>query len=202
MTPIVLLGLHFASLRAELLGAAVIPHGDFAYDPSLVGGKNGSRELHQAAVEVGQWIASLKPDVIVMSTPHGMELTKDFLVYENAQLSGCAVVGDDLHNASHPTYKVCRNMTTDKSTASEILDALGGTKDPEDTIKATGMLGFADSSPLPVGWGEVLPWTYITNITDDAPQVVVLSVPYSRYNHSVEMVPGLLGLGRALAERP
>ena len=30
---------------AELVHAAVLPHGDFAYDPSLVHGANGSLEV-------------------------------------------------------------------------------------------------------------------------------------------------------------
>ena len=60
------------SSNAKIIGAAVIPHGDFALDPSLVGNKNGSMELHVASLAVGKWIVDLNPDFVMMTTPHGM----------------------------------------------------------------------------------------------------------------------------------
>ena len=42
--------------RAELVGAAVIPHGDFAYDPSVVHFANGSVELHNGSIKAGKHI--------------------------------------------------------------------------------------------------------------------------------------------------
>ena len=39
-------------VQARVLGAAVIPHGDFCYDPSLVNFQNGSQQLHDAARQV------------------------------------------------------------------------------------------------------------------------------------------------------
>lgn len=37
---------------ARIIAAAVLPHGDFAYDPSMIEGKNGSLEVHAASVRV------------------------------------------------------------------------------------------------------------------------------------------------------
>jgi hypothetical protein len=45
--------------------------GDFAYDPSLVHGANGSTAVHNAAVEAGRRVAAARPDLIVLTTPHG-----------------------------------------------------------------------------------------------------------------------------------
>lgn len=48
--------------NAKVIRAAVIPHGGFCYDPSLVQNSNGSLELHRAADAVGARIAEDKPD--------------------------------------------------------------------------------------------------------------------------------------------
>ena len=61
--------------EGRVVGAAVIPHGDFAYDPSLVHNKNGSAEVHRAALEAGRVVAALAPEIILLSTPHGVALT-------------------------------------------------------------------------------------------------------------------------------
>jgi len=178
---------HKILANAKIVGGAVIPHGDFAYDPSLVHGKNGSKELHKAALRVGRWIEQLEPDVILLSTPHGMELAEDFLIYQNDMLNGCAELGGDLHNKSFPSYKVCANLTTDAELATSLVQKL------EHKQRLTGILGFANSMPLPVSWGEILPYSFLP--AEFQPKVIILGIPYSRYNHSVDMVPELVDLG-------
>eukprot|EP01130_Rhizamoeba_saxonica_P006460 TRINITY_DN2569_c3_g1_i1.p1 TRINITY_DN2569_c3_g1~~TRINITY_DN2569_c3_g1_i1.p1 ORF type:complete len:105 (+),score=7.22 TRINITY_DN2569_c3_g1_i1:1-315(+) len=66
---------------SKLVGLSVVPHGDFAYDPSLVDYKNGSMQLHKSCEYVGDWITSLQPDIIFLSTPHGLALSNDFALY-------------------------------------------------------------------------------------------------------------------------
>ena len=64
--------------RMVLVGAAVLPHGDFAYDPTLlsvprVGNWTAAEQLHRGSEAAGAVIASLAPDAIVLVTPHGLE---------------------------------------------------------------------------------------------------------------------------------
>lgn len=86
--------------RAELIGAAVIPHGDFVYAPELIDHKNGSGELHEAAKKLGRMIREQQPDTVFLSTPHGLELSEAFLVYQNADLAGVARLGGDVQNGT------------------------------------------------------------------------------------------------------
>lgn len=74
----------------QVVGAAVIPHGDFAYDPSLVHNKNGSLLVHAGAQKAGQYLSDLNPDIILLTTPHGMALTNDFAIYKNSAGDGFA----------------------------------------------------------------------------------------------------------------
>ena len=70
--------------ECRIIGAAILPHGDFAYDPSLVNYENGSSELHNASMDVGNWIMNeMKLDLIFLSTPHGMALDDNFIILEN-----------------------------------------------------------------------------------------------------------------------
>ena len=70
-----------------------MPHGDFAYDPSLVDFRNGSYELHLAAKKLGTDISNLSPDIVVLVSPHGVAATNDFLVYQNSVAEGFAILG-------------------------------------------------------------------------------------------------------------
>jgi len=64
------------------------------------------------------------------------------------------------------------------------------------------MQGFSDSQPLPVSWGEILPLSYIWNSSVGVPfpLVVVMSVPYRRFNRSYEMVDEMVAMGGAVAQ--
>jgi len=183
--------------NAELVGAAVIPHGDFAFDPSLVNFTNDSAALHEASLRAGQFVANeLAPDIIFLSTPHGLALSDDFLIYENPVAAGAAPVGNDLPH--HSTYNVQMTLRSDTTLARKLRLAL-----QHRGYKATGLQGFGGSQPLPVSWGEILPLSFVNSSEASGrqmPPVVILSVPYRRYNHSAEMVPEMLQLGAALAE--
>ena len=107
LRPTIAVTVSAALCSGSLIGSLVLPHGDFSLDPSLVNYENGSKALHDAAVQLGQRVVDeLKPDVILLTTPHGMALERDIAVYQNTDGKGYAVIGEDLHNASFPSYKV------------------------------------------------------------------------------------------------
>lgn len=83
----------FGFVAGKIIGNAILPHGDFAYDPSLVNYEGGSAELHNASIAVGEWIMNtLNPDVIFLTTPHGLALDNDFLIYKNSNESGIILI--------------------------------------------------------------------------------------------------------------
>ena len=159
---------------SRVVGAAVIPHGDFTFDPSLVHFKNGSKELHAAAIGAGKAISALRPELIFLTTPHGMALERDFAVYENSNASGFASIGQDLHNASFPQYRVQLRRPGDKGLATDLARHL------EEAMGAnvSGLLNFADSEPAALRWGEVVPLSFL-NESKDVP-TVVWSMPLRR----------------------
>ena len=182
--------------HAKVVGAAVLPHGDFAFDPSLVDFKNHSVALHDGSKLVGAAIADLEPDLIVLTTPHGIESERDFVFYKNSNGSGFASIGDDLHNASFPSYKVPLNVTMDPDTVAHLASSLLALNP---SANVSTLLSFADSEAQALRWGEVVPLKLIFdeynktssgNGSDGAslPHVVIWSVPSRRYTQTDTMV--------------
>mmetsp|Transcript_47506 Transcript_47506/g.144288 ORF Transcript_47506/g.144288 Transcript_47506/m.144288 type:complete len:317 (-) Transcript_47506:52-1002(-) len=183
---------------AELVAAAVLPHGDFAYDPSLLrnaSARGKAERLREASRAAGAFIREARPEVVFLTSPHGLELTRDFLLYENPVLSGAAELGGDLGpNAS--TYNVSLTVATHPVVA-ELLAALRARG-----AAVSGIQGFAESLPLPISWGEVLPLSFLDS-AGAGPQnfkVVVMGIPYRRYTEDFAMVDELSKLGGLIAD--
>ncbi|EGD78616.1 hypothetical protein PTSG_01592, partial [Salpingoeca rosetta] len=170
--------------QAVLAGAAVLPHGDFVYDPSLVHNRNGSLELHNAAKRVGAWLQDLSVDVVFMTTPHGLADDTNFLLYRNTNGSGYALIGQDLHNASFPSYKVPLHA----SLAPNVTKALTHLLSSEHGQNVSGLTGFGDGDDMPLRWGEVIPLSFLEpHLNASHTQVAILSMPSRRYTQDALM---------------
>lgn len=200
--------------QAVLLGAAVIPHGmllfffgvwlpsltklcptgDFAYDCTLIKCVNGSADVHAAAVVLGQQIAALQPQLIFLTTPHGLAASSQYLLYGNTNGSGFALLGQDLHNASFPGYKVPMEALLAPDMAAQ-LQALQANASANATLST--LLAYGDSEPLPLRWGEIIPLSFLGALVNMSQphrgpraNVSVLSIPIERYTRDVAMVCG------------
>eukprot|EP00054_Salpingoeca_dolichothecata_P024996 m.172375 g.172375 ORF g.172375 m.172375 type:complete len:313 (+) comp25212_c1_seq2:230-1168(+) len=180
----------------KVIGAAVIPHGDFALDPSLVHFKNGSKEIHDASEKLGQSISNLKPDIIVLITPHGLEDSNSFMMYANPLGAGFALIGQDLHNASFPCYKVPLTTHLAPNLTQSLTSSLGA---GGANLNVSSLLGFAGGEPIPLRWGEVIPLYFLRHyLATNKSRQLIISVPSRRYTSSVAMIPELLHLGGEL----
>ena len=187
----------FAPLaRGKIVSAAYLPHGDFAFDPSLVKFANGSRELHDAAAVVGARLAALRPDIVVVSTPHGESLDRPFLFLDSSRARAKATIGLDLdRDCARGCYEA--SLPVD-----EIRIAENATRAATAWLRARGfdvaaLEAFADTEPAPLRWGELIPLSFL-NATLNSSSLVVLGQPERRLTEEVAMVPELLDLGGAL----
>ena len=174
-----------STTSAILLSVAVLPHGDFAADPTLLppGSKARARAqlIHAGAVGLGVTLAASAPDGILLITPHGIALSRDFNLYLSSNGSGFAAVGGDLHNATAPIINVPMAFPLDTDTTASLLAALGAAGE-----NATGMLPFADSEPVALRWGEIIPLSFLAPLLNNSvvPRVSVWAQPLRRYNYS------------------
>lgn len=197
--------------EAKLVAAAVLPHGDFAFDPSLLKhinpeGYRLSQGLHAGSLEAGRRIALAEPDVVILTTPHGLQTTWNIGIYQNAELDGRAVVGRDLAESfgkPFPTYRVELGGRTDTALAQQISDTLEARR-----RNVTLLRGWNGVLPLPLHWGEVLALEYLATASGAAarggpprqlgPSLVALGLPLSRYNLSSAVAAGFRAMGRDL----
>lgn len=99
-------------------------------------------------------------------------------------------LGSDLHNASFPQYKIHRAANLAPDTAEDVVQLLRKAQQ-----NVSGLWSFADSEPQALRWGEIIPLSFLSNATLSKTQLVVLSHPLRRYNHTKDMVPELLDVG-------
>ena len=145
----------------------------------MVNNENGSVPIHKAAVELGETLAATKPEIIFLATPHGVAATNDFLVYTNSRAEGFSILGSDLNDPdSEKLYRVDLNMTMNANVSSGIVEEA-----QRRGLNVTGLLSFADdeSYPQQLGWGEVIPMSFLNATLNDS-RVVVLSAPTRRYD--------------------
>jgi len=185
---------------SRLVAATVLPHGDFAFDPTLLDAGTPEREaadeVAQAARKAGEFIARVDPDVIFLSTPHGIELSTDYGVYLGSHASGYVKIGSDLPNSTE--YKVELPQIDLAPTLSKDLMV----KLTNESV--SGILPFADSEDMPLRWGEVIPLLMIpksiSNLRQRPRRHMIWSHPLRRYTESPAMVPELVKIGRLIFE--
>ena len=96
----------FRKIKCSLtLGAAILPHGSLILDPTLEDLPPGAEELHTASKYVGDYVRDHEPDLIVMATPHGINLSESIGIYASRVATGSAE-----WNRNWSDFKVSANI--------------------------------------------------------------------------------------------
>jgi aromatic ring-opening dioxygenase LigB subunit len=152
-------------VRAKLLAAVILPHGDFAYDPTLLPASHPGRpiadRLANASRAVSHWLVqkNVAPDVLFFSTPHGIALSNDFALYLGSMASGTARIGKDLRNASFIPYNVrIANVTLAPTMVADLIHYLR-------VLRQQNVSGVStspdDADDVPLHWAEVIPLSFL-----------------------------------------
>jgi len=182
---------------SKVIGAAFLPHGDFCFDPSLVGGANGTTALRAAAAAVGDRVAAARPDVVFLSTPHGEAADVPFLFLDADVARGTAEIGLDLdRDCAYGCYEAA--LPVDVQVARNV------TRDAVDALRRRGLdvvelNSFQDLEPAALRWGETIPLSFL-NATLNSTRLVVLGQPTRRQTDEVAMAPEEAELGKTLFE--
>ncbi len=163
-----------------IVGAAIAPHGSLILPVSSTGDSKASK-IHQSMEILAEHIQSLKPDIIFLSTPHGIALETDFGIYKNENAYGTAEWKND--------YKeFTSSLFLDVKVASSLLQNLQ-TK----SHKIQGITTYSALEPIPLRWGEVVPTWFLRNIKA---KYIILTQPSRRINHALDMISELEKLGQ------
>ncbi len=133
----------------EIIGAFVLPHGGISLDPTYFNTSNETAKqeawaIHNAALGVGDSITALNPDLILLSTPHGIADLRQFIFYLNPTGYGVA----DTDNCQCPTCCYNISIGMDSATASILIREL--------QVKSTEVSGLTAYGP-PGGASEDFP---------------------------------------------
>jgi aromatic ring-opening dioxygenase LigB subunit len=165
-----------------IIGAFILPHGAMVLDEKKAK-KHQALELHNAMKQIAQEIKDLKPDIIFLTSPHGISHSNDFGIYLNQAASCSAEWDGDFGNYS------CE-IPIDKKLSEELLEYL---LDKETAV--SGIVAYAPSFNIPLRWGEAVPLWFLKDIPAS---FVIMSQPTKRYDMVKELIPETLTLGNDL----
>ena len=152
-----------------LVGAAILPHASMILDPTLEDIPSGIDELHTAAKYVGDVIRDHEPDLVVLATPHGLNLSDSIGIYANHVASGSAE-----WNGYWSDFKVSINIHDDfamemfnhlqvsfRRSAVILLRYNEEFNLQKKHINCNLILAFGER-PAPLAWSEVVPLFFIS----------------------------------------
>ncbi|MFX1534481.1 MAG: hypothetical protein ACFFDI_09700 [Promethearchaeota archaeon] len=168
-----------------LIGAFILPHGSMILDPSKKDVPVQAKELHDAMRDTVRVIEKIQPDLIFLSTPHGIALSHDFGIYMNKQGSGNAEWEGEYTN-----FKV--KVEFDQSIAAQLHNFL-----KKNNVAISGITTYSASVEAPLKWSEVVPLWFLKDLSSK-PKYLIMTQPSRRYEQAVSMIPELLELGKLL----
>jgi aromatic ring-opening dioxygenase LigB subunit len=171
-----------------LVHACVMPHGAMVLDLTMPDLPDGAAELHRANVKTAAAIAASEPDLIVLTTPHGMALDSAVGVYRHSTIEGTAAWA-----GAWEDYTVSGEGDTEA--ADSLVDFVRG--QGVDVAAITGPGVYA-----PLRWGEAVPMWFLQQsgvLVPDGSKVLIISWPTCRLQ-AREFTPVAKAFGRLLAD--
>ena len=113
------------SVSSKLIGNFVMPHGGIALDPTHFNTTNSTSleeawQIHEACITVGEEISKLNPDLILLSTPHGIADLRNFVFYLNPAAYGTA----DTDNCACPPCCYNASINIDANMTMKVVSSL------------------------------------------------------------------------------
>ena len=84
-----------------LVGSFIMPHGALALTKTDPAVPPSAHKLHDACMDAAKQINDLHPDYIFLTTPHGVSLSSDYVIYGNAKASGMKAPSSYCHYPYH-----------------------------------------------------------------------------------------------------
>lgn len=172
-----------------LVGSFIFPHGALAL--SKVNVPQKAHQVHDGCMAAAEQIYNLKPDIIFLTTPHGVSLDEAYVLYGNAKAAGTAEWAGEWKE-----YGCEVDIAQDVSR--DLYKHLSSSKYEQD-VKFEMVTSFAESETIALRWGEAIPIWFIQQKTK-APEFVFFAMPRKRMDRAKEMIPELIQIGKNVAD--
>jgi len=176
-----------------LVGCAIFPHGAMVLDPKMKGLPLGAAELHNACMAAAEEISGWNPDLIIMSTPHGLNLVKSLAIYFNSTANGNAE-----WNEHWTDFQV--NIEMDSEIARKFSQHLEA-----DGIEAEGITAFSGLTS-PLRWAEVVPLWFLKHQVPNCKYLIISppskfgSSSIERSKTAKERMPKMIQIGKSMRD--
>jgi len=179
-----------------IISSFILPHGALALNPNKYPQYAELIEIYKSANQVADEVYSLKPDLILLMTPHGISTTYSYGIYMNKQASGTAEWENEWKE-----YKTKVQLSQEKS--KELLLFLK----EKNKFLFEGIVGYSEDEDIPLRWGEVIPFWFLqqpyknnTMIPEDFPKCIIMSMPRKRLDQSDTMIEECIEIGNSISE--
>ena len=152
-----------------LVQASVMPHGAMVLDPAMRELPDGATALHTACARTASALAASEPELIVLTTPHGMALPDTVGVYRHETVEGTAAWA-----GAWEDFTV--SAQGDAAAADGLVSYLKGRD-----FDAVGLTGPGMYAPL--RWGEAVPLWFLQQagaLAAGGARVLIISWPTCR----------------------
>eukprot|EP01084_Bolivina_argentea_P257591 434028_1 len=147
--------------RCALVGAFLFPHGALILDPDP-NTETKSHQLHKAMKKSAETIKTLKPDLILLTSPHGILLSNSYSIYLNKYAKGSAE-----WLGQYSEYEL--NIASNPSKANSLLNSISlNLKQNNNPLSVEGLSYIYEVFSIPIRWGEVIPLWFIRDILANA----------------------------------
>lgn len=174
-----------------IVGAFIMPHGAIVLEPNKIPEMQSDLlTLHKSLYTIGEEIYKARPDLIILTTPHGISLSETFGIYLNHSAAGTSEWNDEFKD-----YSMKFEIASDESKF--LLHNLKRRK-----IEVEGIVSYSEDEVAPLRWAEVIPLWFVSipykNYTLHPipfPKCIIISIPRKRLQESPGMVNDLLLFG-------
>ena len=173
-------------IEMVFVGAAILPHGTMIFDGDPNSSSSACRQrnssmpkeiirecsvLYKSCERAGDLVAKMRPDVVVLLTPHGLSLTSgSYAVYMADTARGNALWNDCFQDIE-------LKISLDSQLSGQLLEFL-----QQRSHKADGIITFSRMES-PLRWGEVVPlWFVHSKVNSANVKYVVISVARNEEN--------------------
>lgn len=177
----------------SIIASYILPHGALCLNPNKYPELKNLPIINKSYMNVAEEIYYSKPDIIILTTPHGISLNSCYGIYCNSSASGSAEwLGD------YKDYTVKVDLAQDES--QELLSILQNKKIPTE-----GICAYAEDEILPLRWGEAIPIWFIsqpylmyTLKSIPIPKFLIISMPRKRISDPESMINDCLDIGKEI----
>lgn len=150
-------------------------------------------KLHNEMEKISETLEAENSELLILVTPHGLNLENDFLIYEHNEFTGNYYNIVEKKSVVYGDLVDTKRWQGDQEFSLQLKQFIA-----KNEIDIRGLSqGYADY-PLTLAWGETVPLYYLP--AEKSQRIIILGIPRSRHEDIFKIQDTLVKLGQTLIE--